>query len=105
MEQTGASSPMPQYQCHKKVRALKILGVESIKPTVAELQAILDEEGGAEPPGGRLTVEAPFAPLEVSPEWMRKHNPQIGGYFVQYEDGYVSFSPAKAFEEGYTKIR
>jgi hypothetical protein len=30
--------------------------------------------------------------------------PQPGGYFVVYKDGYKSFSPAKAFEEGYTRI-
>ncbi|PYX85030.1 MAG: hypothetical protein DMG70_05000 [Acidobacteria bacterium] len=28
----------------------------------------------------------------------------LGGYLVQYEDGYLSWSPAKAFEEGYTRI-
>lgn len=26
------------------------------------------------------------------------------GYYVVYDDGYKSWSPAKAFEEGYTKI-
>lgn len=25
------------------------------------------------------------------------------GYYVRYEDGYESWSPAKAFEEGYTR--
>lgn len=35
---------------------------------------------------------------------MAKHKPVAGGYFVVYEDGYESFSPAKAFEEGYTRI-
>lgn len=28
----------------------------------------------------------------------------IGGYYVRYEDGFESWSPAKAFEEGYTKV-
>lgn len=27
-----------------------------------------------------------------------------GGYYVRYEDGFESWSPAKAFEEGYTRI-
>jgi len=27
-----------------------------------------------------------------------------GDYYVVYEDGYKSISPAKAFEEGYTLI-
>ena len=30
--------------------------------------------------------------------------PRVGGYYVVYADGYKSFSPATAFEEGYTKI-
>ena len=33
-----------------------------------------------------------------------KHDPQAGGYYVVYADGYQSFSPAQAFEEGYTRI-
>lgn len=28
----------------------------------------------------------------------------IGGYYVVYDDGYTSYSPAKAFEEGYARI-
>jgi hypothetical protein len=29
---------------------------------------------------------------------------EAGGYFVVYEDGYESFSPAKAFEEVHIRI-
>ena len=28
----------------------------------------------------------------------------IGGYYVRYEDGYESWSPAEAFEAGYTRV-
>jgi hypothetical protein len=35
---------------------------------------------------------------------MKKHRPQVGGYYVLYEDGYHSFSPAPAFESGYSLI-
>lgn len=42
--------------------------------------------------------------VDVSSFQITKHNPQIGWYYVVYEDGYVSFSPAGAFEGGYTKI-
>lgn len=38
----------------------------------------------------------------VNHAYVRKHNPQVGGYYVVYADGYESFSPAQAFEEGYT---
>ena len=94
---------MPQYQSHKKVWALKIIAVERIKPTIAELERILNGTR-SETPGGRLTVEAPFTLLEVSPGYMQKHDPQPGGYYVLYEDGYCSFSPKEAFESGYTRI-
>ncbi len=56
-------------------------------------------------PGAIITPEdAGYAPFAVSEEYIDKHNPQPGGYFVVYDDGYQSFSPAKAFEEGYTPI-
>jgi hypothetical protein len=45
-----------------------------------------------------------YAPFKVSKEYVEKHNPQAGGYYVVYKDGYKSFSPAEAFEEGYTKL-
>lgn len=37
-------------------------------------------------------------------EYMQKHQPRAGGYFVVYKDGYESWSPAEAFEEGYTRV-
>lgn len=45
-----------------------------------------------------------FKPFEVSAEFVAKHQPKAGGYFVVYEDGYQSFSPAKPFLTGYEKI-
>ena len=36
---------------------------------------------------------------------LEKSAPGVGGYFVRYEDGYESFSPAAAFEGGHTPIR
>jgi hypothetical protein len=34
--------------------------------------------------------------------WVAKHEPWVGGYIVVYDDNYTSFSPEKAFDEGYT---
>lgn len=84
------SQEMPKYKCHKEVRALKIeaIGVRE------------DREGG----GVALEVEKPFPPIIVTAEWCAKHNPEPGGYYVLYRDGYTSFSPAEAFEDGYTRI-
>lgn len=90
---------MPQYQCHKMVWALKIAIVNLIPPndppgTGSEgyETAILDFDGGI------------FAPLSVDADYVRKHKPVAGGYYVVYEDGYKSFSPAHAFEEGYALL-
>lgn len=79
---------MPRYRCHKEVWALKI---DTIDPTV---------DGGA-----IITpVEPGVAPFTVDRAYVDKHKPQPGGYYVVYTDGYKSWSPAKAFEEGYTLI-
>ena len=84
-----ASREMPRYKCHKEVWALKILGIER-------------EENGS------LTitpVDSGYVPFNVPAEFVPRHRegaPQIGWYYVVYKDGYQSFSPAEAFEEGYT---
>ena len=83
---------MPKYKCHKVVHALKI--------------ASLDANPNTGDTGGALLfpVDEGYAPFPVSKEYIEKHSPQKGGYYVVYEDGYKSYSPAKAFEEGYTKM-
>ncbi len=40
----------------------------------------------------------------MSAEYVNKHRPQPGGYYVQYADGYLSYSPAQAFEGSYTLL-
>ena len=84
----GGSAEMPKYQSHKKVWALKIKHISYIEP--AQYQIVPEESG--------------YAPIDVSTGWMEKHQPQVGGYYVVYKDGYASYSPAAAFEEGYTKL-
>lgn len=88
------SIEMPKYKCHKEVWALKIKKV--VKP--------FDENGRTlDYPSAIIFPENEnYSPFEVSPEFVDKHNPQAGGYYVVYKDGYVSFSPAEAFEDGYT---
>lgn len=89
---------MPRYKCHKEVWALKI---KSIALDRDEARLTGRETDGS----AKLTVEEPrYAPVKVSGDYMHKHKPHVGGYYVVYEDGYKSFSPAKAFEDGYTLI-
>lgn len=92
--ETGASAEMPRYKCHKEVWALKIKEIKD--PTIP----------GNESDGSRIIVpeDAGYAPFRVDHAYIRKHKPEIGGYYVAYKDGYRSFSPARAFEDGYTKI-
>lgn len=91
---SGTSREMPRYQCHKKVWALKIAGIND--PT----------QPGSESDGSRIITpeESGYEPFRVDYSFVHKHKPEVGGYFVVYDDGYKSFSPAKAFEEGYSKI-
>lgn len=92
---SDVSAAIPRYKCHKEVHALKIEKVfDSFAPAA---------EGGAKT-GGVLAVESPYASIDVTIEWMQKHEPVAGGYYVVYDDGYTSFSPAEAFESGYTRI-
>lgn len=95
----SVSREMPQYQCHKRVHALKLKVVEH-KPNPD-----LTGASGASSYGAILTPEeAGFACFEVDAAYMCKHNPQAGGYYVVYDDGYASFSPAWAFETGYAPL-
>jgi hypothetical protein len=81
------SSEMPKYRSHKEVWAVKIRAFE------------FDGTFGTITPW-----EDGYADIKVDPAFCRKHEPKIGGYYVIYEDGYQSFSPADAFEGGYTRL-
>ena len=87
-ESSMCASPMPRYQSHKTVSALKIKKVHR------------DEWGTG------LAFEHPGFMLRAftNDQLKGKPDPQDGGYMVVYKDGYTSFSPAAEFEEGYTKL-
>jgi len=74
---------MQKYKCFKDVHAFKIKEISG-----AALLPAREEDRGVCP--GRA--------------YFAKHDPQPGGYFVQYADGYKSYSPAKAFEGGYIHV-
>lgn len=85
---------MPKYNCHKQVWALKIAGIKRDN----------EDDPNAETDGSAMITpeEEGYAPFRVDHEYMHKHRPQVGGYYVVYKGGYKSFSPADAFEDGYT---
>lgn len=81
---------MPRYECHKQVWALKIAAVELHEDKSATI-APADE--------GYAAFRAPEGWAERF-----KGSEEDTGYYVVYADGYKSWSPTKAFEEGYARI-
>lgn len=79
----NASIEMPCYQSHKKVHALKI------KHISGKLMLFDDER---------------YMPITASNSLFVRYTPVPGDYYIVYDDGYESISPAKVFEDGYTLI-
>ncbi|MCJ8601035.1 Gp49 family protein [Klebsiella pneumoniae] len=73
----------PLYLCHKNVQAFRIERI---------VDNILVPAGG-------------LPDMPVTWAWMQRHLPKVGGYYVVYEDGYASYSPADVFESGYSLIK
>jgi hypothetical protein len=90
MTDTNVAMEMPKYNCHKQVWALKIERINDV---------VENEEGiGA----SLCFYDDGYGALDVSDKFMGRHKPEVGGYYVLYKDGYESYSPADAFEAGYT---
>jgi hypothetical protein len=75
-----------KYKCHKEVEA-------------AQIKDIVMVVGGH-----YLLVFNDTHSMEADADWMLRHKAKVGDYVVQYEDGYLSVSPAEAFEKGYTAL-
>ena len=88
---------LPAYKCHKIVHALKIKAI--LKP-----QRPIDQEDDGERILTFSDEGVEGLALGVDHAYMRKHQPQPGGYYVIYEDDYRSFSPAATLEAGYTRL-
>ena len=87
---------MKTYQSHKVVKAAKILSEEN---SADDTHVVLTLEGAGE------TED----PILVEKNWYTKNTDNgkhslANGYLVQYKDGYQSWSPAEAFESGYTEV-
>ncbi|HUO22329.1 MAG TPA: hypothetical protein VMU59_07420 [Caulobacteraceae bacterium] len=77
---------LPQYRSHKIVRAAPIKAFDVVKLTV---DVELPEMG---------------AMLGVPDNFFARGAPSIGDYLVVYDDSYMSWSPKKAFEDGYSAL-
>ncbi len=90
-EPQQATKEMPKYKCHKEVHALKIKNI--ITNPNSSVDIFFENEE--------------YLPKNVEDEDLIKrlpHQPGDQGYLVVYKDGYTSWSPTDAFEEGYTLI-
>lgn len=74
--------PLPQFRSHKVVGAAKIVEIWD---------------------GDKVDL-GQYGIVTVGADWIAEKRAVKGGYFVAYQDGYTSYSPAKAFEEGNTAI-
>lgn len=82
----AAQREMPRYISHKQVWAL-------------EIAEVLPAETGL---ARRVTFKEPgYAPAFLPGEMFTRYVPVPGDFYVVYADGYKSFSPRKAFLEGY----
>ncbi len=93
----GTATPLPQWQSHKKV-----YGDEIVRITIRPL-------------GEPLVKDDTFVDwhlacggiIHVSHELRHRGGGQdgnpVGGYYVQYEDGFESWSPKEAFESAWTE--
>lgn len=92
---------LPEYTCHKRVRAAKIVIAENRRRSDAPIivaDFVIDLILTLDVDGTNMThVAAANSPLRY-----KELADIVGGYLVIYSDGYESWSPAKAFEEGYT---
>lgn len=82
-------SELTIYQCHKKVQGGKIVQVMKDRSL----------EGGA-----YLLLDCGVK-IKAGPEFLERHKPAAGKYFLMHDDGYKSVSPGSVFEKGYKKIQ
>ncbi len=87
-DDAGPAIEMPRYRSHKRVWALQIKSLDFVNERGTRLS--FEEEG--------------YAPIIAPLEMFSRYQPEPGDYYVVYDDGYKSFSPKKAFQEGYARI-
>lgn len=78
------------YVSHKRVKAVQIVGVWHPQFNPKRVDALFFD----------LCDPVFFGPYDQA--MFARYVPVAGDYLVEYEDGYRSISPKKAFEDGYT---
>lgn len=94
MDQPKLLTELPKFISHKIVQAARVTGVS--EGHLPDILFVWHLAGGFQ-----VEVDEDLArrvPTRVGPDG------PIGGYFVLYPDGYRSWSPAEAFDGGYTSV-
>lgn len=94
---------MKKYQSHKQVEAEKILQIvtnsDAVQITLEGGEVVMFSEDDENLSVGRRLDAACDAFNED-----RDSDNTDAGYLIRYVDGYVSWSPSKAFESGYAPV-
>ena len=93
-----AQTELPEYKSHKIVRAAKVVEVrdnsgENCEAAMANDTFIVWRLDN----GGYVHVSKDLK--------MRGGDDPVGGYYMLYKDGFESWSPSRAFIEGYDRVR
>lgn len=97
-EAEGNNAPavaLPQWQSHKKVYGDKIKKIVDHGP---------NSELSSPQASGIFWFLECGGYVDVKKDLIARGSPVVGDYYVKYADGYESWSPAAAFEEGYSRI-
>ncbi|MNU19524.1 hypothetical protein D3C71_77530 [compost metagenome] len=84
----SASTEMPRYKSHKEVWAMKITHIDYGTRTLTLKSGVF------------------ISSVVIDDTWMRNNcdGDVTGGYYVVYDNGHKSWSPAESFEKGYTQV-
>lgn len=85
---------IPRYRSHKIVGAVKIGMIDSFEPDGTVV--ILPEDPEAQY----------ISHIITDPGWYPRYggSHEDRGYWIQYEDGFTSWSPTDPFESGYARL-
>ncbi len=86
MQDKKTLAALPGYQSIKIVKAAQIVRIEH--GVTQHFKKLV------------LAIDLLEMNLFVNQNYIEKHKPQVGGYLVVYEDGYMSYSPQGPFEAG-----